>query len=294
MKHIILNPVSAGGRTDTRKEKIIREFNSQFGNSFNLTETSYKSEATEITRKAIDNGCEQIIAVGGDGTINEVINGFMNEGKIINPNCKLGIISSGTGQGFAQSIGLPKKIAEQVQVIKEGNTNFVDIGKIIIYENCSSNKVKYFVNEFQIGIGGAVVSRVQKETKKLGGLLAYGIITARMAYNYCGHQISVFLNGDQNLTKKYLGIVVSNGAYTAGGMQLTPNARLDDGYFDILLIHDQTKTNRIKNFSKIYSGAHLNSGNFSHYRVSKMNIDSKEVVPIEAFCQLPFLFIQKE
>lgn len=250
---IVFNPASAGGKAKQKKEKLINEIKYYFGDGYTFSETTPELNATSISQHAIENGFESIIAVGGDGTINEVLNGFFRNGICINPDVTLGVVGFGTGQGFAQSLGLPRDLSSQIKLIKENRTRSVDIGKII-FEN--SYLPKFFLNEFQMGIGGSLNKTISPYTKKILGRFAFGFKAIKTLYSYEAEELQLFING-KTINEKVIGVVVANGAYTGGGMRLTPNALLNDGLFDVLVIKDMTVTQRYISFSKIYSGKHI-------------------------------------
>jgi len=116
---IVFNPASAGGKAKQKKEKLISEIKYYFGDGYTFSETTPELNATLISQQAIENGFESIIAVGGDGTINQVLNGFFRNGICINPDVTLGVVGFGTGQGFAQSLGLPADLSSQIKLVKE-------------------------------------------------------------------------------------------------------------------------------------------------------------------------------
>ena len=280
--HVIINPVSAGGKTGARQAEILNALERRLGKGYSLCVTSEPLEASFSARKAIIDGSELIITIGGDGTIQETVNGFFSNGNLINPSCQLGIIDSGTGHGFAQSLGLPTELEEQLEVIHSGQTQFIDLGKVIFSEKNGRSKEHFFINECQAGIGGEVVKIVQSKHKKLGGFVAFGAITLLMALRYPNRSMSVVIDETTKITEHFIGVVIGNGNYMAGGMNLIPYARVDDGLFDILLIHEQSISQRLWNFPKIYSGRHLASSKFSYYRGKSVTLSSSESVAFEA------------
>ncbi|MBF8249332.1 MAG: hypothetical protein HW374_2132 [Bacteroidetes bacterium] len=173
--YVILNPASAGGETAKRQVKIIAEIEQRFGSNYSLFITKRTLEACEAANKAVLNGCELILAVGGDGTLQEVVNGFFANGHLVNPRCHLGFINSGTGQGFAQSVGLPQSWEDQIELIRNSNSRMVDVGRVSFTNASGERSHRYFINECQLGIGGEVVKGVQQGHKLLGGTLAFGL-----------------------------------------------------------------------------------------------------------------------
>jgi diacylglycerol kinase (ATP) len=279
---VILNPASAGGKTGSNQSVIQKYLKYFYGHQYQLCVTSKPLEAEILTRRAIWEGYELIIAVGGDGTLQEVVNGFFRGGKLINPNCQLGIINSGTGQGLAQSLKLPCSIETQLVWIKEGSLLAIDVGNIILKKNSSHFQQRIFLNECQIGIGGEVCKQLHSRRKRLGGKWAFGSATLTTLLRYPANRIDVLADNRLLMDKIYIGIVIANGTYTGGGMNLTPYAQMDDGYLDLLGILNQSIGERLKNFSKIYKGKHLQSKKIQYQHVKQISLRSMESVPIAA------------
>ncbi len=276
--YIILNPASGGGKAERKKGKLLRELKFYFGDSFTYSETTNEVDATSLSRKAIKAGYETIVAVGGDGTANQVINGFFNNEISINPNVKLGVIGFGTGQGFVQSIGLPSDLSSQIRVIKDNHIKIIDLGKIIFNNGFSS---KYFLNEFQFGIGAFLSKTISPRTKKNLGRFAFGFEAVKSLLNYQAEELELFIDG-KPINKKVIGVVVANGAFTGGGMRLTPDALLDDGLLDVLIIEDMPINKRIISFSKVYSGKHLELEPFQLYKANRIECKYRNGLLIES------------
>ena len=280
--HVIINPVSGGGKTGAKQEEILNALERKLRNEYSLCVTSEPLEASSSARRAILDGSELIITIGGDGTIQETVNGFFSNGNLVNPSCQLGIIDSGTGHGFAQSLGLPTGLEQQLEVIHRGHTQSVDLGKVVFSDENGQQREHYFINECQAGIGGEVVRLVQSKHKRLGGFIAFGAITLFTALRYPNQSMTVEIDGTTRITERFIGVVIGNGNYMAGGMNLIPHARVDDGLFDILFMHEQSIPQRLWNFPKIYSGRHLASPKFTQYRGKKVILSSSERIPFEA------------
>jgi diacylglycerol kinase family enzyme len=236
--YLIFNPFSAWGKTRLRYKEILSAFQKIFGCDFVLLETVKPLEAITLSRIAIKDNAELIVCVGGDGTINEVVNGFYSDCELINTNCRLGIISSGTGQGFAQSMGIPENFEEQVLRIKHGTSLKIDVGKATFNNMEGRVEHRFFVNELQVGIGGAVVKNAETKSKLLGGLFAFGYTTIKTSFSHPNQKIKLSVNGKKEITKSIVGIVFANGQYTGGGMNLVPSAKPFDGRLDIMIMHE--------------------------------------------------------
>jgi len=279
---VLLNPASSGGRTGQKRSQILAVLDRYLGRSYSLHLTRRPLEATSLAREAILAGSELVITVGGDGTIQEAVNGFFAGGRPLNPDCRLGVINAGTGHGFVQSLGFPSDIEGQCAQIADGATRPVDIGRAVFSNGNSSPAERYFVNECQAGIGGEVVKKVHAGNKKLGGTLAFGLATLAAAWTYPNRTMTVSVDGAPPITGKFIAVVCANGNSMAGGMHLAPEAKVEDGLLDILFMHEQTRSERLRNFPKIYSGSHLGSPKFNCSRGRSVSLTSEENVALEA------------
>lgn len=280
--HIIVNPVSAGGKTGKRLGEILPGVEKYFGKQYSLSVTQEPLQAWHLASNAVKDGARLVIAVGGDGTLQEVVNGLFLNGHLINPECHLGIVSSGTGKGFAQSIGLPPSLDTQLQLIHNGRCKSVDIARVDYRNGNGDPSHRYFLNECQLGIGGEVVRSVQHNHKRLGGTLAFGLGTLETTFRYRNQSMIVTANRQEAISGLFTGVVIANGAYTGGGMNLAPGARVDDGHLNVLLMHNLSLVQRLKVFPRIYSGSHIRSRLFSYFDASSIAIEAEERVLVEA------------
>jgi diacylglycerol kinase (ATP) len=277
---VILNPVSAGGRTRRNQETIVQAIHTRINDEFDLKITRAPQDGTILTVEAVTNGSELIIAIGGDGTIQEVVNGLLAKDK--DRYCRLGIISSGTGHGFAQSLGLPNSLDEQLDVALYGFPRKVDVGKVTFLDHGGICGTRYFINECQLGIGGEVVQRVQRNHKQLGGKLGFGLGTIETALCHPNQTITYEVDGATTISTSVTGIVIANGAFTGGGMNLAPAACVDDGWLNLLLMQEMSVAERLYSFPKIYSGKHIQREKFKYQKMHSIAVDSPEKVLVEA------------
>ena len=280
--HVILNPTAGGGKAGKEASRILAGIRRSLGGGYTLYLTRKPLDATAMAREVILDGAELVVAVGGDGTIQEVVNGFFIDGRLISLGCQLGIINTGTGQGFAQSLGLPANIESQCEVVASGGVRRLDVGRVSFADGNGEPGFRYFVNECQAGIGGIVVENVRSQHKRLGGTLAFGLKTLAAAMSFPEPEITVSIDGCPGQTGKFIGVVAANGKFTAGGMRLTPRADVGDGLLDFLFIKEQTLLERLKNFPKIYSGRHLGSPQFNCHQGKTLSLDSEQKVLFEA------------
>lgn len=279
---LIINPSSAAGRTGKIQKNIVSLFQQHFNGECSIVTTKAPLDAVEITRHSIQQRNNFIIAVGGDGTVNEVVNGFFEDGMPINSGCTLGIITSGTGLGLAHSLNLPKRIEDQISVLFNGCVRTIDVCRLTYIDFKNKVRTRYFVNECQIGIGATVVSRVKSRHKIFGGTVAFTWGALKSIVGAETHRVVVYSDNNEEQHLSLHGITIGNGSWMGGSMNLTPNAQLDDGLFDVLFIHSQSLLRRLYGFSKIYSGKHLELPAFEYKQCKKITVESSEQVLVSA------------
>jgi YegS/Rv2252/BmrU family lipid kinase len=280
--HIVINPTSGGGRTAKLQTAILQHIERRIGKTYSLCVTQKPKDAMRSVAEALESGCTHILVVGGDGTIHEAVNGLMQNGFEAARNCTLGIISSGSGQGVALSLGLPRSLAQQIELALCGETVAVDAARISFVDANGLACDRYFINECQIGIGAEVVRKTTPGRKRMGGRLAYGLRTLSLLFRYESSRLSVWVDGQEHVSRQLMGVVIGNGPITAGGMQLTPNAVLNDGALDLLIIQEQSVLQRIRSFSRIYNGRHVFLPTFESLKGRSVRIESEGLVNIAA------------
>ena len=291
--HIVVNPIAGSGKAKSVSNHVFHKFREVFQSSVTMTFTESKDDATFITREAILKGASVVVVIGGDGTIFEAINGFFLNGQPVNSECVLGIINCGTGAGLAKTLHLPKSIDQQIELIIHSNSVKIDLGYVSFTGLTNQPSTKFFVSECQTGIGSEVVSRVGKRHKLLGGRLAFGYVSTLQAFTLKSSILQIRYDDEPEETHHLLGLVVGNGVVCGGGMKLTPNAQLNDGLFDVLLIREMHLIKRLSNLSKVYSGKHLLSPYFSVRRCQKISVKGQRNSTFEAdgehLGSLPFI-----
>lgn len=280
--HVILNPASAAGKTSRRLENIIDALERRLRGAYSLYITRHPRDATDSAKTAIEQGSKLIIAVGGDGTIQEVVNGFSLNAPSTHAVPELGIVCSGTAEDIARSFNLPATLHQQVEVACGTRSRSIDIGKVSFVGRDGKLAERFFVNECQQGIAAAVVQRVSPLLKRLGGFFGFGVAAVSTAVLYRSQIMTVTIDEQAGITDSFLGVVVANGAYAGGGMNFAPRAAVDDGVLDIILIHGQSVPSRLMNFPKIYSGRHINLPWVSYYQGKRISVTSDRDVMLEA------------
>lgn len=226
---IVVNPASAGGRTGAAWPRIEAELRN-VGIDFEMRQTARQGDATAFTRAALEQGASRIVACGGDGTLNEVVNGFLDDaGAPLEPDSVLGVIPSGTGGDFRKTVAIPTDPAEAAALLASGQTRSVDAG-LVDYGNGSTRR---FVNIADCGLGGDVVRRVNSYKRK-PGKLAYTVATLSAVLTYKPVHTRVEVDGN-TIEGAMVTVVVANGQFFGGGMQIAPKADVADGMFDVII-----------------------------------------------------------
>lgn len=252
----IVNPRSANGATGKRWPAIEQALRAELGEPRAYV-TERPNHATELTRRAVDDGAELVLSVGGDGTNNEVVNGLFEDGKPRNPAVAMAVIPGGTGGDFARFLKIPKDPREAARHFAQAKPRLIDVGHILCIDHAGREVSHMFLNIASFGIGGEVDARVNRTTKAFGGFASFlwGALTTMMTYK--NRPIRVQVDDVLDETRVVQNVVVANGQYFGGGMWVAPEAVLDDGLFDILITGDLGRMEALASSGDIYKGKHI-------------------------------------
>lgn len=234
----IVNPAAGQGRTAGLFDSIIPLLENR-DVAFECRFTSGQGDAEAFARDALSGGFTHIVAVGGDGTSHEVVNGILGLPLIF------GTIPSGSGNDFPKSAGIPLETAQAVETVFSGRERSVDVGKLGDI---------YFINGLGIGLDGAVSHRFKK-LKRFRGQLGYLLGAVQEAISFKGFRTEIAIGG-----WKYSGTLLltgaSNGVYQGGKFKLAPGAKVDDGLLDFHIIKDMPPLQRLIKIPKVLKGTH--------------------------------------
>lgn len=251
----VINPKSANNTTEKKFLSLFPEIKGFFAD-FDFKKTLYPMHATEITRYAIKDGYEMIVSVGGDGTLNEVLNGFFENGRRIGENVVLGVLPSGTGGDFRKTLLMGYDMKKSLIKLKGKGFKKIDCGNIKFTEN-GEKKERYFINIGSFGISGVVDHYVNKTTKFFGGKVSFFIGSLRGMLAYKNEEVRIILDEIEIYNGKMCVCAVANGKYFGGGMMIAPRAIIDDGLFDVIILGDLSKKEFLSLSTKIYKGKHV-------------------------------------
>jgi diacylglycerol kinase (ATP) len=222
----------------------------------------------------VTGGAELLVAVGGDGTLNEVVNGLV-EGD----GAELALIPRGTGADFARTFAIPSRLEDAVRVALAGRTRAIDLGRATYRSWQGREEQAYFANIASVGMSGAVARRVNEAGRgwaKLSYLSATLAVFAR--WRSCRLRVRV---DDEARAGVMQDVIVANGRYFAGGMRICPQAEPDDGLLDCLLIGDVSKGELLRALPKLYRGSHLPHPKGELLRGRLVSIEAEEPLPVQ-------------
>lgn len=285
----VVNPRSAGGKTrrvwpqmETLAAAHVREFDVK------LTEAP--GHATELARAGLRGGAEMIVSVGGDGTNNEVVNGFFDEsGSPVKPGAVFGVVPRGTGCDFARGLGIPRDPEQAFARLAGSGSTPLDAGRIDFTTATGGRGVRHFVNIAGFGANGDVVNRVNRSGKKFGGFVSFLAATVGSLATYVNPRVTFSLDGGPEETAVVNTVFVCNGKYCGGGMMAGPEASVEDGRFDITLIGDLSRLEALLSGRLLYNGKILTHPKARHFRVKSFTARaaSGETVLVEADGEQP-------
>lgn len=270
----LVNPASAGGTTGRLWPELARR-----AATLGLTGDGMISEGpghlTELAADAVRSGATRIVVVGGDGSVNEVVNGLAGDADV-----ELAVVPRGTGRDFVRTFGIPREVERAVEVAIDGDVREIDLGRVTFRTSAGEESHAYFANVASAGISGAIARRVNATSKALGGTISYYWATFAVFVGWRTGEMRVSVD-DEIRGGPMIDVVVCNGRYLGGGMMMCPEAEPDDGLFDVLLIGDVTKRDLLFVLPKTYRGRHLPHPRLELVRGRTVTVDADDPLPIE-------------
>jgi diacylglycerol kinase (ATP) len=263
----IVNPRSAGRRTATRWPEVARRVEAELG-AIETVFTDAPDSATRLTRQALRDGVDQIIAVGGDGTINEVVNGFFEGDAAINPEAVLAIAVLGTGGDFRKTFGIGADADDFVRRITAGRVRAVDVGHLEFVDHEGRPATRYFCNIASFGLSGEVVAAVNRAgfSKKISGKFAFQWASFTSLLRHRDAPVRITIDDEPAIERNLTIAAVCNGQFFGGGMHIAPDASPDDGLFDVVTLHDLGVLDFMRHSRLIYRGEHVHLDQVSVHR----------------------------
>ena len=273
---VIVNPTSGNGSGQKKWSKI-QELLKTYGFNFQYAFTEFDKHSGLIVKNAIKKGFVNIISIGGDGTLHNIVNGIMQQSEAPTANINIGVIPIGTGNDWIKTHHIPKDIEKAIQIIINGNTKIQDVGRID-FINQNKNPV-YFINLAGVGFDGYVVNNIEKY--KRFGTMSYLLGALFGLLSFENFHSKVLFNS-RNISGKTLMVLIGLCKYSGGGMQLTKMPNPFDGLFDICIAKDFSKFEVVKNITKLFNGKIVNYKKVETQKTTEITIEINEE-------QLPFI-----
>jgi YegS/Rv2252/BmrU family lipid kinase len=277
---VIVNP-NAGRKKGKKDWPEIAALLKTAGIPFINVFTERRGHAVFLARDAIRRGYERILVVGGDGTMNEVVNGIFRQNTVPTSSVCLGMITVGTGNDWGRMFNIPVDYEEAIRLLNV-NRSFLQDAGVVRYKNGNYTEKRYFVNIAGLGFD-AVVARKTNQLKKKGrgGTLVYiwSLMTTLVNYRHC--YVTLNIDGE-SLTDQIFSISVGIGKFNGGGMMQLPNAVADDGLFDITVIRKIGRLNVIRSVGRLFNGTITEHPKVKSFTGRKILVSSEPMILLEA------------
>ena len=247
---------------------------------YRLLPTEGRGDATRFAKEALHGGARFLVAVGGDGTVHEVVNGMFEDGHPIVDDAVLGVVAAGSGCDFIRTFGLPGDASRGCLHLAGDNTYPLDLGTVTSTMPSGERELRYFANVAEAGLGAAVAARAERMSPRLGQA-KYFLGFWRTMPGFKLAQVRVQADRKTYEGPAYM-IVVGNGQYYGGGMKISPRSYPGDAVLDVLVFKGP-KSDSFTMIPKIYRGDHIPNDHVEEFRVKhELTIEADRPLPIEA------------
>ena len=305
--HLIVNPASAGGRTGRHFDAIVRAVREAVG-EFDWSFTRRRGDGRVLAREAARAGANLVVAVGGDGTASEVVDGLAQDGDPLPPDIverrdaatepghprlgcgtrraelrgevAFGFIPRGTGGDFSRSLAWPSDLGEAARILAAGAERTIDLGRIEFTGADGRPQVRRFANVAGFGISGRVVQEVERAGKSFGGKMAFMLASARVLAGWRDQPVRWRADGGPWRESRVTAFSVCNGRYFGGGMLVAPEALVDDGLLDVTIWTGIGLSDFILKKGMLYDGTHVRLPNTQTLRVRTIEAEPLCAEPV--------------
>jgi len=278
---VIANPNAGGGKVK-KDWPIIEQILKEKIQDYELLFTEYRHHAIKlVSQKISEQAFRKIISIGGDGTVNEVVNGIFLQNKIPTKDIVLGVVMVGTGNDWGKMFDIPSDYSAAISLIPKGKTFIQDVGQVSYYIG-QEESTRYFINCAGLGFD-ALVTETTNNSKDQGNssTLSYFKSLISSLIKYKPVDVKVHIDNREILDGKLFTLSLGIGKYTGGGMQQNPNAVADDGLFDLMLVDKIAKTKLVRKIKKLYDGSINDIKEVQSYRINNMRVESDYKLMLE-------------
>lgn len=277
---VIVNPRAGDGRTARRWPELRGKIEAALG-PVEFFETREGGHATELARAALARGARAVVAVGGDGTVSEVVNGFFENDAPIAADTALGIVALGTGSDLCRTLKIPVEENAALEVIRRGATRRIDLESVRFETHAGRPARRVSVNVTSFGLGGAVAARANRASKWLGGKALFQWATLRTAATFPGNTVRLRLDGRELPPVKISNVAVGNAQFHGAGMWVCPRAAVDDGLLDVTVFRYLSLFEIVGAFSWLYNGKVYEHPKVEFHRAKRLEAAADEPAFIE-------------
>ncbi len=275
---VIVNPVSADGRTGrdwSKNEPLLRSLLPPF----TAWTTDAPHQATDLAYQAVEQGYPTVVVHGGDGTVNEVLNGLLAHPRF--EDTDLAILPCGTGADLVRTLGISHSLTVAAQQAGGNVFRKIDVGVARFLDLNGNPCRRHFLNVTDVGFGGDLVRYVNSHSKRWGGKLSFfrGLLVTLLQYR--NKRIRIGLDDRPPFEVKASSIVIANGQYFGGGMWVAPPARMDDGFLEVVVVGDVSRMEVLTNTRRLYRGTLSGHPKVQTFQAQTISLESEEEVFID-------------
>lgn len=279
--HVIVNPASGNGRGAKRWPEFAAKFRSA-GYSCSVEFTTGPGDASRIAAAFARSGAQTIVAIGGDGTANEIINGLIDHDQPVNPDTRLALVPCGTGKDLSRSLGT-LNVDQTLQAIQANQEAAIDVACISYVDLEAGEQVsRYFANVADVGFGADVANRTNAAGKAFGATIPYLVNIFKTVAAFEGSRITVEADSETVFEGHSLMVVFANGRFHAGGMRLAPDASLQDGLLDVYILEKVGRARLIGSLlPRVYIGKHGGQAGVRFLRAKQVSVVTDQPLLVE-------------
>ena len=255
---VVVNPRSGNGRTGREWKTTERALGAVYPHMA-VAFTQKRGEATELVREALLEGAQEIVAVGGDGTINEAVNGMFTADGPVDPDAVFAFVTSGTGGDFRKTFGIEAGPEAAIARLKNASVRTCDVGRVTCLTAKGAPTMRYFINIASFGLSGVIVAKVNRAriAKLFGGSFAFAFHSASAMLTYKPVPLRIMVDGASDEIATVGTVAIANGQFFGGGMRVAPGAWTNDGLFDVVIMGGAPKGQSLAEMKLIYTGEHI-------------------------------------
>lgn len=283
---LVVNPESAGGTTGRRWPEIHAQVLRALGEGAEHAFTERPMHAADLTAEALRNGYRRIVAVGGDGTLNEVVNGFLRSGAPVPPDARLALVPRGTGGDFRRTFDLNGSLSECCARL-QGEVRPLDVGRVRFTRADGTPGERYFVNVASFGVSGQVDRAVNSGSKAFGGKVSFFLASVRTLLGWKDQTVRIRVDGGPEETLGITTLAVANGQYFGGGMRVAPEADPSDGQLDVTIWSGYHLKDFALKSASVYDGRHVRWAGTRTLRCRRLEATSEEEVLLDVDGEQP-------